>query len=440
MELHQYQKNCANFMAKHPRCILSVDMGLGKTAATLHYINWLKPSSLLIVAPKRVAETVWKQEAEKWGLTYTAERMVIVSGTAAKRKKQLQDDTHPYKIIGRDNLGDVLKYTQASFVVLVIDELTSFKSVTAKRTKYIEEIHASRRIGLTGTFLANGAIDIYGQAWACGIGLPPYNFYGWRAMNFRDALAGSGLAFHKWKPTKSIEQLLEPIRKDIYTLSAADYLEIPERVERTHVIELSTEERSAYDNLQSFLQFEIGDEVMSFDEQQKFCKLQQLCDGFVYDDNGETIRGYESTKLEEVAEFCERAAAEGESVLLAYAYKGEKEWLCEKLKARGLKVGNVDEKGFVDKWNAHEYDVLMAHPASAGHGLNLQHGGHILVWSSLTYNYELFAQFNARLARQGQTKSVQVHYFITKDTVEFQQMKALQRKDADQQQFVKLTK
>lgn len=439
MELHEYQKKIANFCARHPRCILSVDMGLGKTASVLAYIEWLKPTSVLIVAPKRVAETVWKQEAEKWGYEYCASRMVIVRGTQGQRDKALLDKEHPYKIISRDNVKDLTRYGVTTWGVLIIDELTSFKSVQSQRSKAVVQIQAERKIGLTGTFLANGAIDIYGQAEAVGIGLAPYNFWGWRAINFRDVLAGSGLQFQKWKLTKSLETLLAPMRDNLFTLSAADYLQIPPVIRRLHKIELNADERKAYDDLQSFLQFEIGDEIVTFDEQQKFCKLQQLCDGFVYQE-AETIRGKQSSKIEAVADFCERCAGEGETVLLFYAYKGEKEWIEEELTKRHLKHTDVKDGAFMEKWNAHEIDVLLAHPASAGHGLNLQHGGHIVVWSSLTYNYELFAQANARLARQGQTKPVQIHYFLADKTIEQAQLGCLMKKDGDQQEFIKLTK
>lgn len=440
MELHNYQKRIVEYLRTREKSILSVDMGLGKTAAVLHYIEATQPRSVLIVAPKRVAETVWKQEAEKWGLTI-ADKFCIVSGTIKKRCAILEDPAKPYKIVSRDNLKDVICW---QCDLLVLDELTSFKNCESNRMRIICTIEAAKKIGLTGTFLANGAIDIYGQAAAVGLGLPPFNFYGWRAMNFRDLLQGSGLHFSKWKPTKPLENILQPIRDNIFTLSADDYLEIPEITEIAHPIELGKESRSAYDDLQSFLQFEIGGEVMTMDEAQKFCKLQQLCDGFVYEaideENVRTIRGKVSDKLQAVCEFVERCKGEGEPVLLAYAYKEEARWLAEMFDTRGIKWMTPKQSCFLDKWNVGEIDVLMAHPASAGHGLNLQYGGRILVWSSLTYNYELFAQFNARLARQGQTKPVQIHYFTALDTIEEMQRKALQAKDNEQQKFVRLTK
>lgn len=439
MELHKYQKRIANFIATHKRCILSVDMGLGKTAAVLAWMAWKKPASALIVAPKRVAETVWKQEAEKWGLCAVAEKMTIAAGTRAKRIAAISDKGKPYKIISRDNLKDV---EGMRFDVLIIDELTSFKNPQAARTKAIQNIVAGVRIGLTGTFLANGAIDIYGQAAACGMaaawGLP--NFYAWRGAYFRDVLAGSGLAFQKWVPTGGLDRVLAPIRKDIFTLSAEDWLTIPDVTETIDSVEIGEETRKMIGELDAFLTFEIAGGLMAFDEKQKFAKLQTLCNGFVYDDNGKPVRGRESKKINAVCDYVERCKEAGENVLLFYAFREEKDWICEELDGRGVKWDTVERRGFVDRWNEGKTECLMAHPASAGHGLNLQAGGRVIVWSTLTYNYEYFAQGNARLARQGQKKNVQIRYFIARGTCEERVLMALQAKAAEQKNFVNLTK
>lgn len=436
MTLHDYQQRIVFFLAMHPKAILSVDMGLGKTAATLHWLQGLEPSTALIVAPKRVAETTWKQEAEKWGLPI-ADRMVIVAGDAKKRKAALEDDKHPYKVISRDNLKSVLNQT---YEALVVDELTSFKSISSARTKALLSIEAKYRIGLTGTFLANGAIDIFGQAAVCGLSFLQDNFYSWRANNFRDILKGSGCSFEKWRPTKPLEKILDPIADDIFTLTAEDYLKIPPVTETIHPIDVGKEIRKAIMDLDSFLCADLDGTTVTFSENQKFPKLQTLCNGFVYTDDEQVVRSAESTKLKAVVDFCEECKDAGEPVLLFYAFKEEEKWMVEMMKERKIKVGSVREKGFLDKWNDHEYDVLFAHPASAGHGLNLQNGGRIIVWSTLTYNYEYYAQANARLARQGQKRNVQIHYFVTENTVEERVVKALQKKDQEQKEFLKLTK
>lgn len=441
MELHEYQRRAANFIHTHPRCILSVDMGLGKTAAVLAWLNYARPARVLIVAPKRVAENQWHTEAEKWGLQWVRDRMVVVAGTARQRAAAIANTERPWKITSRDN---VKAFAGTRWDVLVIDELTSFKSVTSARTKAVLSIAADRKIGLTGTFLANGALDIYGQAAAVGLSFNRLNFYAWRATYFRDALAGSGLAFQKWRPVCPLESILQPIIGQIFTLTAADWLTIPPVTETTHAVPLEAEQREAYEDAEAFLGFELQGERLTIEEGAKFAKLQTLCNGFVYAETEtgerETKRAAVSAKLERVADLVADYAEAGEQVLLFYAYKGEREWLEEMLRERGVRFDSVERRGFLDRWNAGETPVLFAHPASAGHGLNLQHGGRVCVWSSLTYNYELFAQGNARLARQGQRRQVQIHYFTTADTIEERVVRALVRKQSEQEEFLRLTK
>lgn len=442
MKLHEYQERIVAHIERHPRCILSVDMGLGKTASVLSYIERHNPASVLIIAPKRVAETTWLQEAQKWGYK-CAEKMTIAAGTKAKRVKVLSDKSKPYKVISRDNLGD-LDWSDR-FDLLVIDELTTFKNVQTARTKQVLNIHADKIVGLTGTFLANGAIDIYGQVAAVGLvqkfccGL---NFFAWRAMNFHDALQGSGLQFQKWTLNNdvTVETLLRPIREQIFTLTAADYLTIPPVSSMWHKVELASETRKAYDDLQAFLGFELDGCNLTVSEGAAFAKLQTLCNGFIYDEKGEAIRGKDSAKFEAVADFCERCKAEGEKVLLFYAFREEAVWLKEMLDRKKIIAESVKKAGFIERWNAGETDVLFAHPASAGHGLNLQHGGRVIVWSSLTYNYELWAQANARLARQGQKRPVQIHYFAAENTCEARVWSALQNKHKQQTEFLNITK
>ena len=448
LSLHNYQQRAVDFMAAHPRCILSVGMGLGKTAAVLHYLDQLRPQSCLIVAPKRVAETVWKQEAEKWGLWTVAESMVIVKGTPAQRRKAWEDTIHPYKVVGRDNLADLA--TVPNLDIVIFDELTSFKSISSKRTRIAAAIgrSAKRAVGLTGTFLANGAIDIFGQCAAVGLA-ETNKFYSWRACYFKDVMAGSGMAWHKWRLQVPLEDVLHRWNSDIFTLDSKDYLDIPPVSVVAHPVTLSPLERERYDNLEAFLDCNIEGVGVSVKEDAKFMKLQTMCDGFIYtgdtyEEEGfynQVVRGERSSKLEAVADFCERCVSENEPVLLFYAFRAERDWLREMLKDRGVATMEVRDKGAIDKWNAGDFDgVLMAHPASAGHGLNLQAGGRILVWSTLTYNYEYYAQANARLARQGQRKAVQIHIFTAAKTVEDGKQKALERKDKEQGQFLAMTK
>lgn len=448
-KLHDYQLRIVEFLRTTDKAILSVDMGLGKTISVLTYIDELKPKSVLIVAPKRVAEETWLQEAEAWNLTDLRDKMVVVTGTPKAREKALDDSVKPYKVIGRNNLKDV---ANMSFDVLVLDELTSFKSPISGMSEYVRSIKAVKKIGMTGTFIANGIIDIFGQAAAVGLEkasiyrAPKGNFKmcsefnAWRSVNFYDKLARTGLNFQKWVCHHPVDRMIEPYQDNIFTLRAEDYLKIPPISYIEHRVKLSDRERKCYLSLKSTLAVEINDRTVAVLEPAKFAKLQTLANGFIYDEFGVAERGYKSTKLEAVADFCARAVAEGEQVLLFYAFREEAVWLAEMLSNRSISFCSTSVPDFMRKWNSGDINVLISHPASAGHGLNLQHGGRIVVWSSITFNFEFWAQANARLARQGQTKPVQIHTFCAMDTAESAQFQAVRAKEIENEKFKTLTK
>ena len=442
MKLHNYQQRAIEHMKRTEKAVLSVGCGLGKTAATLHYIDsarWVQ--RLLIVAPKNVAEKVWKKEAKDWGLTELLNKLQIVAGSKAKRKKIIENND--FLIIGRDNLSDV---KDMKFDLLVLDELSSFKNVQSNRTDFVCSIHAKQKIGLTGTFLTNGAIDMFGQFAALGIGNMKTKrerinqFYRWRATHFVDLLAGSGLQFQKWKLRTPLPELLKNVKKNIFTLDSADWLEIPQVEYIQHEVELSAPEMNEYLRLNTMLNVRLDDEVVSFNEAQKFAKLQTLCNGFVYTDSGEAVRSEFSTKLDEVCDFVDRCVSEGEQVLLFYAFVEEKRWIEEKLKKLHISFTDVKDKRFMEKWDGGEVEVMLAHPASAGHGLNLQSGGRMCVWSTIPFDLEHWLQANARLARQGQKRGVQIHSFTAKGTVEKRKYKALNEKEKILTEFIELTK
>ena len=442
MKLHNYQRRAIEFCRQTDKAILAVGMGLGKSASILHYIDEVRPSTVLIVAPKRVAETVWKQEAEKWGLTELHDRLQIVSGTKAKRQQIISSSD--YIVIGRDNLEDV---RGINVDLLILDELTSFKNPSSKRTDAVCSIKANQRIGMTGTFLTNGAIDCFGQFTAMEIGGRMTKkervsaFYRWRATHFQDLLAGSGLQFHKWKLVTPLEQLIKNVKQNIFTLDSRDWLEIPEVQYFEHYVELSEHEMNEYLKLNTMLNCTLDDEIVSFNENQKFAKLQTLCNGFVYVDDGIPVRSEFSTKLDEVVDFVDRAVSDGEQVLLFYAFREEKVWLEEKMKKLHLKLTDVKDKNFMRKWNDGEVEVLLGHVQSMSHGLNLhQSGARIMVFSTIPYDYEHFIQACGRLARQGQTRGVQIHSFMAKNTIEKAKMISLMKKSNILQEFVDITK
>lgn len=450
MELRPYQKRIANWLCQHPHACLSVGMGLGKTAAVLHFLDYTRRlyphATALIVAPKRVAETVWMQEAEKWELWSLRTNMLLVT----TKNKQDADSDAPVKIVGRDNVG---LFAGKHFDVLVMDELTSFKNLKSQRTKAVLAIDADRRIGLTGTFAPNGLLDTYAQLAACGIASAEEgDYYAWRGRWFVNVNQGRPVAFPSWKPRHgtTAETALAPWLQDIITLTTEDYLQLPKMQTRTVEVELSKAERKAYDDLIATLHFSLPDGLDDFtvSEKARFAKVQTLCSGFVYDRDGDwsedgvvRIKGG-GAKIAEAVEFCCRAAGEGESVLLFYNYRETALWLGEELTKAGLRLASVKGSNldWLAKWNAGELDVLVANPASAGHGLNLQAGGHIVLWLELTYNYEYYAQANARLHRTGQTKPVQVWHLVAKDTVDEGVLRLLQNKDKTNKRVEAATK
>lgn len=448
MELRSYQKRIANWLCSHPHACLSVGMGLGKTAAVLHFIDHtleLYPAAtFLIVAPKRVAETVWMQEAEKWELWRVLRNMQLIT---AKNKGDA-DGCAPIKIVSRDNVG---LFAGKDVDVLVIDELTSFKNMKAQRTKHVLSIKATRRIGMTGTFAPNGLLDVYAQLAALGIASPEIgDFYAWRGRWFQNINQGRAVQFARYVPRVGVteREVLEPYLKDIITLTTEDYLELPPMQEHTVAVDLSEEERRAYDDLVATLHFELPDSLEDFtvNEKSRFAKVQTLCSGFVYDtgeDHGGgaiRIKGGGS-KIAAAVEFCRRAAAEGESVLVFYSYRETAVWFGELAKEAGLRIASVRSgTDWFGLWNARQLDVLVANPASAGHGLNLQHGGHIILWLELTYNYEYFAQANARLHRTGQRDPVQVWYLQARGTVDEGVLRALRNKSKTNSRVEAVTK
>lgn len=421
MKLHSYQKQIVKELESGRNLCLSVGMGLGKTISTLAYLDQLQPDSLLIIAPKRVAETVWVQEAKKWDLLLY-EKMIIVKGSRSNRLSALNDDRYPYKVIGRDNIKDLIGFTTD---VLVLDELTSFKGYESMRTKVVLSIAAKQKIGLTGTVAPNGAIDLYSQMAAIGL-CDPEGFWGWRGSYFIDTAQNP--RWHRWELRKELSDCLRPWLGNIISLRSEDYLEIPPVSYHLQPVQLSAQERHRYTQLSATCMVEVDDLIYDVKEQAKFAKLQTAAGGFIYNEDHEAVQ-IGTSKYDAVVDFICRCKGEGEPVLLFYAYIHEANYLRAQLAKRGLVVANAKAGNAIAKWNNKEVDVLIAHPASAGHGLNLQGGGRILVWSSVTWNYEYYAQANARLARQGQEKAVQIHCFYVPDTVEDKMLKALDNRE-----------
>jgi len=447
MKLENYQQRAAAFLTQHPRAVLSMDMGLGKTATVIEALNRLNVRRALIVAPKRVALTVWRQEAERWNDPHT---WTVIDGSPSQRAALWK----------RKTVRTVCSYEQLAeaptldFEAVVFDELTRLRHVTSKRFLYALGIRTAIRWGLTGTLLPNGAIDLFGQLAALGIyQATPHTarrgktyipeFFRWRATYFEDLNAFSGLPFHRWRilPPHTLESILEPVKGQIFTLRAEDYAALPSMrtLHRPHT--LSDKEAARYLDAKTLLRVETDERVIALNDKSTFQKLQTLCSGFIYDpDTSHPVWSGASSKLEAVADAVCSMVGEGEQVLLFYAFRAEATYVKARLEKEGVAVITPDEKDFLDRWNSRAADVLLAHPASCGHGLNLQASGcRLLVWASLTFDLELWLQASARLHRRGQTAPVDMYVFYARGTVEEYALRALQKKSAVLTEFKTLT-
>jgi len=447
MKLEEYQQRAATFLVQHPRAVLSMDMGLGKTAVVIEALNRLGVRRALIVAPKRVALTVWQPEAEKWNDPHT---WTVVEGSPSQRAALWKQKT-ARTVCSYEQLKEA---PTLDYEAVIFDELTRLRHVTSKRFLYALGIRTALRWGLTGTLLPNGAIDLFGQLAALGIyQATPHiarrgktyipEFFRWRATYFEDLNAFSGLPFHRWRilPPHTLQSILEPVKGQIFTLRAEDYAALPPMriLHRPHI--LSDKEAARYMDAKTLLRVETDERVIALNDKSTFQKLQTLCNGFIYDpDTSRPVWSGASSKLEAVADAVCSMVGEGEQVLLFYAFRAEAAYLKARLEKEGITVTTPEEKNFLDRWNSRAADVLLAHPASCGHGLNLQASGcRLLVWASLTFDLELWLQASARLHRRGQTAPVDMYVFYARGTVEEYALRALQKKSAVLTDFKKLT-
>ena len=438
---YDYQRTAMQWIIDKPRCGLFLDMGLGKTVSTLTAVQQLiddcEIDRVLVVAPKKVAETTWSTEAAKWD-HLTALKVVKVLGTEKQRCLALAEKADVY-VTGRDNFVWLVgKYGgQLPFDAIVIDELTSFKSAKSERFKAMRIALPSvkRVIGLTGTPAPNGLIDLWAQLYCIDQG----ERLGKSISRYREAYFET----HKWnniivrcEVKKGCDTVIRNKIADIcLSMQAKDYLELPDMITHTASVELSAKTMAAYAKFEKekVLEFkaEHGDEpanVLANSAAGLLNKLSQYANGAIYDED-KNVHEIHDEKLDRLAEIVE--AANGNSVLVFYQYKHDIPRIQAKLK--GYKVRTYEgEKDLID-WNAGKIDVLLAHPASTAYGLNMQQGGHYIVWFGTGWNLEHYQQANARLHRQGQRYPVTVYKMICRGTVDERAAAALDNKKGVQQ-------
>lgn len=453
-DLHKYQKACVEHIITHPFCGVFLDMGLGKTVSTLTAINYLmfdylEINSVLVIAPKRVAESVWQEEAEKWDHLKHLHFSKII-GSAKQRISAVMDTKADIYIISRDNVAWLCALYgggKLPFDMVVIDELSSFKSYKSERFKALRGArpYLKRLVGLTGTPAPNGLIDLWPQIYLMDRGERlEKTISRYREKYFRPGQT-NGHVVYSYDLMSDSEYLIHKKIEDIcISMKADDYLEMPERTdnyiklkmpeqikkqyddfEKNKVLDLFKSEQEYLDNADKRVDKPV--EINAVNAAALSNKLLQFANGAMYDENRKVFPIHD-IKLEALKEIIEDA--NGQSVLVAWTFQFDRDRIMDylkKYKPRELKT-NKD----IEDWNAGKIQVMLAHPASAGHGLNLQAGGNLIVWFGQTWSLELYQQFNARLYRQGQKNHVIINHLILQGTHDEDVIRALKNKDKKQ--------
>ncbi len=431
---HDYQRYAAEFIITQPVAALLLDMGLGKTSITLTAINDLLFDSfevhkVLVVAPLRVARDTWSAEIEKWEHLKNLRYSVVV-GTEQERLKALRTPADIY-IINRENVQWLVEESgiPLDFDMAVIDELSSFKNHQSKRFRAFMKVRPKlkRIVGLTGTPAGNGLMDLFAEFKLLDMGERLGRLIGQYRNAYFQPDKRNGMVIYSYKPLPNAErQIYDKISDITISMKAADHLKMPELVSTEYVVQLSDKEREKYERLKKDLVLsEDNEEVTAANAASLSNKLSQMANGAVYSDD-ESVIEIHDRKLDALEDIIE--SMNGKTLLVAYWFKHDLERIRKRFEIREIKSSED-----ISEWNSGKIPVALIHPASAGHGLNLQSGGSTLVWFGLTWSLELYQQTNARLRRQGQTAdTVVIQHIIAKGTIDEQIMKALKAKDTTQ--------
>lgn len=443
---HDYQVFATSFILAHPISAVLLDMGLGKTVITLTAICSLlfdsfEISKALIIAPLRVVRDTWPNEIEKWdhlkGLQYS-----VAVGSKAERLKALRRKADIY-IVNRENIPWLIEDSGLpfDFDMVVIDELSSFKSNQSKRFRALLQVRPriKRIVGLTGTPSSNGLMDLWAEFCILDMG----RRLGKRIDNYRDRYflpdRGNGQIVYSYRPLPGAEKAIyEKISDITISMRAVDHLHMPECVLKEVRVSLSQRERHIYDTMRTELALSLnGEEVGANNAAALWNKLSQMANGAVYGED-KRVHNIHERKLEALEDLIK--AANGEPVLVAYWFQHDRDRIASRLHKLQIPFSQLDTPGSIAQWNRGELPVALIHPASAGHGLNLQTGGSTLIWFCLPWSLELYQQTNARLWRQGQKNRVTIHRIIVSGTIDEQIMVALDRKEKTQSALVDAVK
>lgn len=436
---YDYQTFATNFVLEHPACGLILDMGLGKSVITLTALWSLLLDSfdvgkVLVVAPKRVAENTWPTELKKWehldGLTWS-----LVLGSEKDRRAALQRRAKIY-IINRENVTWLVDNYRWDFDTLVIDELSSFKSSKAQRFRALKRVRPriSRVIGLTGTPQPNGLLDLWPQLYLLDMGQRLGRFVGGYRERFFLPDKRNREVIYSYKPKEGAEEKIYELISDIcISMRAADYLDMPELVASRVEVQMNAKERKLYEGFERDMVLHLKDgDLDAVNAAALSGKLVQMANGAVYGENRK-VHHIHDRKLDALEDIIE--AANGKPLLVAYWYKHDLERIRQRFEVR-----TIDTPKDIADWNEGKIPVALIHPASAGHGLNLQDGGSTIVWFGLTWSLELYQQLNARLWRQGQKHTVVIQHIVAAGTHDEDIMNALEKKDMSQTALIAAVK
>ena len=387
---------------------------------------------VLIIAPLRVARDTWSAEVQKWDHLKHLRYSVAV-GTAEERLSALAEDANIY-IINRENVDWLVSNTKFDYDMLVIDELSSFKNHQSKRFKALMEVRpkVKRIVGLTGTPASNGLMDLFAEFKLLDMGERLGRFIGQYRNEYFKPDKQNGYVVYSYKPLPDAEERIYDKISDItVSMKAIDHLKMPELVSTEHIVNMSDTEKEKYKELKDELILEVQDtEITAANAAALSNKLCQMSNGAIYDDENNIIPIH-SRKLDALEDIIE--SANGKPVLVAYWFKHDRMRITERLSKIGIVYQEIKSAQSIKNWNSGKLQVALIHPASAGHGLNLQTGGNFLVWFGLTWSLELYQQTNARLWRQGQqSETVVIQHIVTKGTVDEKILKALKSKDETQ--------
>ena len=444
---HDYQKYTTDFIISHPISAIILQMGLGKTAATLDAVNQLiydsfEVSKVLIVAPKRVAEVTWSNEIKKWDqfncLTYS-----IVLGDVKQRRKALVTKANIY-IINRDNLSWLIEKSGLPFDydMVVLDELSSFKNYKSIRSKAFMKVRSKpkRIVGLTGTPSPNGMMDLFGEFKVLDGGVRLGRFIG----QYRDAYFNPGKRNREVVYTYNLkrggeEAIYKKISDITVSMKALDHLKMPELLNNEYKVYMDDKQSKYYATLKKEYLLEAfeGKDITAVNAASLSNKLCQMANGAIYTNDKEVINIHDK-KLDALEDILE---ANESPILLCYWFKHDLTRIEKKLKELKVKYAKIDSEESINNWNKGLYKVGLVHPASAGHGLNLQEGGNTIVWFGLTWSLELYQQTNARLYRQGQrSDTVIIIHIVTTGTIDEDILAALKNKDVTQNRLIEAVK